>query len=286
MWLKSLKTIAALLIAAAFLTAGTASLIQRRAAAGPQIEAAASANAPGAAAPASEPEPGPAAEPKAAPSPNPAQDAQTSKARSSKGKGRRQNQAVGVDPDLAKAAPGPIDRAVPLSKDCLILAYLPTQNLGGVDNFALANNDGGCRCLIAWPDIPRDEAASPERRFLVALYSRKTTSQPPAGPIHAFELLEGWNEFSSWKAQPRYNPEPVATYKFELGDGWKLFDVTPLVRDQAKTGRKSHGILLRFLSEDFSGQRENWSGYDIVSREGAGEWVGRRPVLLVVKGSK
>ncbi len=283
MWLNSLKTIAALLIAAVFLTAGTASLIQRRAAAGPQIEAAAREDAPGPAVPAPEPEP--TAEPKPAPSPDPAQENQTSKVRLPKGKGRRQSQAAAVDPDLAKIAPGPIDRALPLSKDCLILAYLPTQNLGGVNNFALANNDGGCRCLIAWPNIPRDEAASPDRRYVVALYSRKTTSQPPAGPIHAFELLESWNEFSSWKLQPRYNPEPAATYKFQPGDGWKLFDITPLVRDQAKAGRNSHGILLRFLSEDFSGQRENWSGYDFVSREGAGEWVSRRPVLLVVKKS-
>ncbi len=284
MWLNSLKTIAALLIAAAFLTAGTASLIQRRAAAGPQIETTAREDAPDPAIQAPEPESAP--EPDPASSPNPAQDAQSSQARSPKRKGRRQTQPAAVDPDLARIAPGPIDRALSLSKDCLILAYLPTQNLGGVDNFALANNDGGCRCLIAWPDIPRDEAASPERRFVVALYSRKTTSQPPAGPIHAFELLEGWNEFSSWKAQPRYNPEPAATYKFEPGDGWKLFDITPLVRDQAKAGRNSHGIVLRFLSEDFSGQRETWSGYDFVSREGAGEWVIRRPVLLVVKKSK
>jgi len=284
MWLNSLKTIAALAIAAAFLTTGTASLIQRRAAAGPQIETTAREDAPDTAArtPGSES----AAEPEPAPSPTLAQDAQTSQARSTKGKGRRQTQAVAVDPELAKIAPGPIDRAVPFSKDCLILAYLPTQNLGGVDNFGLANNDGGCRCLIAWPNIPADEVASPDRRFVIALYSRKTTSQPPAGPIYAFELLEGWAEFSSWKAQPKYNPEPAATYKFEPSDGWKLFDITSLVRDQAKAGRNSHGILLRFLSEDFSGQRENWSGYDFVSREGAGEWVSRRPVLLVVKKSK
>ena len=134
-----------------------------------------------------------------------------------KAKGRRQAQAAAVDPDLAKIAPGPIDRAVALSKDCLILAYLPNQNLGGVDNFALANNDGGCRCLIAWPEIPRDEAASPQRRFLIALYSKKTTSNPPAGPIHAFEILERWGEFSSWRTQPRYNPEPATTYKFQPG---------------------------------------------------------------------
>jgi RNA polymerase sigma factor (sigma-70 family) len=284
MWLNSLKTISTLVIAAALLTAGTSSVIQRHAAAGPQIQAAASEDVLDTAA--SDPESESATELEPAPNPTPAQDAQTSKPRSTKGKSRRQTQAAAVDPDLAKTASSPIDRAVLLSKDCLILAYLPNQNLGGVDMLGLANYDGGCRCLIGWPDIPPDEAALPDRRFVVALYSRKTTSHPPAGPIHAFELTEGWNEFSSWKAQPRYNPEPAATYKFEPGDGWKLFDITPMVRDQARTGRNGHGILLRFLSEDFSTQKENWSGYDFVTREGAGEWVGRRPVLIIMKTSK
>ena len=35
-----------------------------------------------------------------------------------------------------------------------------------------------------------------------------------------------------------------------------MFDITPLVRAQAKAGRKSHGVLLRFLSEDFSAGAE------------------------------
>jgi hypothetical protein len=65
-----------------------------------------------------------------------------------------------------------------------------------------------------------------------------------------------------------------------------LFDVTPIVREQAKSGRKGHGVLLRFLSEDFAERGTNWSGYSFVSREGTGEWAKRRPVLLVVEGSK
>jgi hypothetical protein len=166
----------------------------------------------------------------------------------------------------------------------MILAYLPNQNLGHVDNFGLANNDGGVRALIAWPSIPRDEAAAPDRRFLIATYSRKTTSHPPTGPIHAFELLESWRELNSWKIQPRYDPEPAATYRFEPGEGWKLFDVTSMVRAQAQAGRDGHGLLLRFLSEDVRGP--DWSGYELVSREGAGEWTNRRPLLLVVKASK
>ena len=58
-----------------------------------------------------------------------------------------------------------------------------------MDNIGIGNNDGGVRTLIDWPAIPADEAASPERQFLIALYSRKTISHPPASPIHAFEIL-------------------------------------------------------------------------------------------------
>jgi hypothetical protein len=188
-----------------------------------------------------------------------------------------------MDPELVQRAPGPIVRTVPVSQDCMILAYLPNQNLGHVDNFGLGNNDGGVRALIDWPSIPREEAAAPDRRFLIALYSRKTTAHPPTGPIHAFEILEPWRELNSWRTQPRYDPEPTATYRFEPGDGWKLFDITAMVRAQAQAGRDGHGLLLRFLSEDVHGP--NWSGYELVSREGAGEWTKRRPVLLVVKAS-
>jgi hypothetical protein len=189
-----------------------------------------------------------------------------------------------VDSELVKMAPGPIVRVVPVSQDCMILAYLPNQNLGHVDNFGLANNDGGVRALIDWPPIPREEAAAPGRRFLIAMYSRKTTAHPPTGPIHALELLESWRELNSWRIQPRYNPEPAATYRFEPGEGWKLFDVTAMVRAQVKAGRKGHGLLLRFLSEDVRGP--DWSGYELVSREGAGEWRNRRPLLLVVNAAQ
>lgn len=66
-------------------------------------------------------------------------------------------------------------------------------------------------------------------------------------------------------------------------EGWKLFDVTPIVQAQLKAGRKGNGVMLRFLSEDWSGEKKNWSGYAFVSREGAGDWANRTPRLLVVK---
>jgi len=274
MWFSPLKSVAAMMIAVGLLAGGAALLAQ------PAVEAQ-HPNKPSRDADA----------PKiAVASLEPAQDTGTKKARPAQRPGQRKSQkeqSVTVDPDLAKLAPGPIARAVTATKDCMILAYLPDQNLGHVDNFALANNDGGVRVLIDWPEIPRDEASAADRRFLVALYSRETTSHLPAGPVHAFEILNKWPEMNSWNIKPKYDPEPAATYKFEPGGGWKLFDITSLVRAQAKAGREGHGILLRFLSEDFSGGPDpTWSGYAFVSREGAGEWSNRRPVLLVVKASK
>jgi RNA polymerase sigma factor (sigma-70 family) len=192
-----------------------------------------------------------------------------------------------IDPDLVKLVHGQIIRTVPVSKDCMVLAYLPEWNFGNVDNIGIGNNDGGVRTLLNWPDIPPAEVASPERKFLLALFSRKTISHPPASKIYAFDILEEWPERTSWRAQPKYDTEPAATFEFEPDEGWKLFDVTPLLRARAKAGRKGHGVLLRFLKEDVVGTGEEiFSDYKMVSREGADEWANRHPLLLVVKASQ
>ena len=193
-------------------------------------------------------------------------------------KQERQSQPADVNPELVKAAPGPILRTIPVSKDCMILSYLPDWNFGNVDNLGIGNNDGGVRTLIDWLAVPVEEASSPDRRFLIALYSRKTISHPPASAIYVFEITEEWPERTSWKTKPKYDLEPAGICKFEPGDGWKLLDVTPLVRARAKDGRKGHGVILRFLSEDVSsGPTESFSDYKLVSREGTGEWADRRP---------
>ena len=107
-------------------------------------------------------------------------------------------------------------------------------------------------------------------------------TRPPA--LSGCEILGKWSEQTSWNTRPQYDPEPFATYRFESGEGWKLFDVTALVRAQAKVGRDSYGVLLRFRQEDIPPKLG--STYFFVSREGDGEWAGRRPVLLVVKDTK
>ena len=191
-------------------------------------------------------------------------------------------EAPKLDPDLARVVPGRVLRAAPVARDNMVLAYLPDWAFGGVDNIGVANNNGGVRTLLDWPEVPADEAPRPDRRFLLAVYARKATEGGKAGPILAFEVLEGWREQTSWKTLPEYQPEPAATFPFEPGEGWKLLDVTPIVRARAKAGQAGNGILLRFLSEDRGEGRRGWSGYELVSREGKDKWAERRPVLLVV----
>jgi hypothetical protein len=189
---------------------------------------------------------------------------------------------LNVDEALAKAVKGTIVRALDVSKDCMILSYIPDWNFGNVDNIGVANNDGGVRTLLDWPEVSPADASAPGRRFLLALYSRQTDAngKGAGGTINAHELTETWPEITSWKTKPGYDPEPSATFKFEPEKGWKLFDITPVVQARAKAGAKGKGVMLRFRDEDRSVGVS--SGYRFVSREGKGEWASRRPRLLVV----
>ena len=186
---------------------------------------------------------------------------------------------------LAEAAQGKIVQTLPIQKDCMILQYLPDWNYGLVDNIATGNNDGGVRTLIAWPSIPPELALQKDRRFLVALFSRETVSTPPQGRLQVHELLAEWPEATSWKTQPAFTEKPAASEEFAPGPGWKLFDVTQIVRGQAEAKRPSFGALLRFDQENRNGNGE-WSGYAFVSREGENPWSDSHPVLLILESKE
>ena len=66
--------------------------------------------------------------------------------------------------------------------------------------------------------------------------------------------------------------------------GWKVFDITLLIRDQIKSKRKSHGLMLRFNQENRTDK--DWSGYAFVSREGLGQWAHKRPQFLIAREKK
>ncbi len=186
-----------------------------------------------------------------------------------------------TDPGLAPAEKGRILKKLPLVKDSMILAYLPDWKHGNVDNIGVDNNDGGVRTLVQWKTPPATPG-SPNRRYVLAMYSRDTKAKDGASAIQMHEILDEWDELISWKEQPKVSAEPAATFELETGEGWKLFDVTSIVDRQAKAGGTAHGVMIRFKSEDRSGEKEDWSGYQWVSREGIGEWQSRRPVLMVV----
>jgi hypothetical protein len=134
--------------------------------------------------------------------------------------GNEGSQSVSVvDQELVKLLPDSIVKMIPVSKDCMILSYLPVWNHGELETFGLANIDGGVRIMVGWPEIPAREALLPDRQFMVVLYSHKTTSNLPPGFILAFEFVENWGERTSWQERPAYDPEPVGTYKFERGEG-------------------------------------------------------------------
>jgi hypothetical protein len=96
----------------------------------------------------------------------------------------------------------------------------------------------------------------------------------------ALEISSDWAEATSWKTRPYAEAETVGTYKFEPGDGWKVFEITPYVR--ARQGKAGHGLMFRYINEERPGGSD-WTGYQIVSREGSDRWADKRPRLLVVE---
>lgn len=181
--------------------------------------------------------------------------------------------------ELSRAVDGNILQTLPVTMDQMILAYIPNWAHGKVDNIAVANNDGGVRLLIQLPGILQKYKADKDCRFLLALYSRKTTVNPKPGSLGAYAVLSKWNESTSWQTAPKVSPKPAETYTFVPGDGWKIFDVSPIVR-----GKKNFGLMLRFDKENLNSS--NWSGYAFPSREAASQWKDKRPVLLVVTPAK
>jgi hypothetical protein len=183
-----------------------------------------------------------------------------------------------LDRELLGKIDGKVLQVLPIDRDQMVLAYLPDWAHGQVDNIAVANNEGGVRTLIGWPPI---DPKLIDNKFLLALYARETVSNGEAGPIGAYEVLEDWNEATSWAKQPKTADQPSTEFQFENAKGWHVFDVTKLATAQAKPKAPAHGVMLRFKDEKQTS--ETWSGYAFVSREGNGEWEARQPLLLIVK---
>jgi hypothetical protein len=188
--------------------------------------------------------------------------------------------------DVAKLAGGRIAHTLPVTQDCMVLAYMPDWNYGNVDNIGVANNQGGVRTLLRWnsKNLESMKGSLEDKKVYLALYSRQTMSKPNPGMIEIYEIRSKWPERTSWNTQPQYADNPIAQSNFQPGNGWKLFDITALIHSQSESKQGNNGVMLRFKKEDFA--PNSWSGYQFPSREGLGEWKDRRPRLLIVEPTK
>jgi len=186
------------------------------------------------------------------------------------------------DGELKAQVKGRIVETLPVTRDCMILAYIPQWNHGNVDNIAVANNDGGVRTLLAWQEPTPQQLSRPNLRFLLAMYVRDSHTPDKPRSLQMHDILDDWNERTSWEKRPLFASEPAARFEITATNGWNFFDVTALLQKHAKGPKPTFGVVLRFADESSDADKSTYSSYQFVSREGIGPWESRRPVLLVV----
>jgi hypothetical protein len=183
---------------------------------------------------------------------------------------------------------GRLLRTVPVERWGTAVNYSLEQAWRGQSNETFfLDNKGGLQALVKWADIPKEEAESNNRRFILALFSRDTTvGAIPPSQILVHEIVGYWS-MSTGQPMPKWSPDPAGRFDFEPGAGWKLFDVTEVVRAQARENRPNYGVLLRFEREDVRSVENppRWSGYAI-ALGASNEASNDRPRLLVVEPKK
>ena len=115
-----------------------------------------------------------------------------------------------------------------------------------IPGLPVANNDGGVRTLFGWGAIDPKYAG---KKFILALYSRESQTKKEPSLIETYPILGDWDEQTAWSKQPKVADHPAATYRYDGGKGWRLFDVTSAVAAQMKAAQKSNGVL-RALGPD------------------------------------
>lgn len=150
------------------------------------------------------------------------------------------------------------------------------NNWGDVDNLGVSDSNGGVRTLMAWELPSPEEIDDTSLRFVLALYSRKNELRHEPAGLGAYRLLGEWRERTSWRTQPDCSAAAAATFDVSPGEGWKMFDVTDLVREQSRSPRENFGVALCLPARETT--QSTYSEIDFVSREGM-----TPPLLLVVR---
>ena len=157
--------------------------------------------------------------------------------------------------------PGRIVRLAPLAKAAFFWQKeVPAGNNpepARDGNLAVGNQAGGMRSLVDWPAIPpEDVLGSPGRRCFLAFDKTTSAVDSPSEAadlspeIQIYEVTSDWPDGKvTWESQPPVGAEPVARFRFTANAGWKLLDITPLLKVQAESGRKGYGVLMRLAEE-------------------------------------
>ena len=196
---------------------------------------------------------------------------------------------------LAATGYGDVVHRLPITDVYQVRGGTVTQRIDH-DHVSVWNTGRMLQVLLRWPMIPAVERSRPDRRFVLALHARESEGAT-ANPLVLHEIPHTADQDSSdvvapdppgharreqWlPGLPPVLAEPAGRYAFEPGHGWRLFDVTKLVRPAVAGRRDSFGVLLGFASEAASKEDQVslvFSGPRATSRQGPFP-----PVLLVVE---
>jgi len=189
-----------------------------------------------------------------------------------------------LNDQLAAAGYGAVLRTLPITKTGAV-EPLPNGRWKRTETgeyFVVFSGSNSAGFLCQWPTIPPDEGESPERRFVLALHANKATGST-ANHLQLHEVLEDWDGAEAEDLQ--ISAEPVGTYDFKPGSGWKLFDVTNVVQARIERGDDDFGVTLRLADSSLipKGADRTHGRYYFSTQLAQRARAPFRPVLLVVE---
>jgi hypothetical protein len=127
-----------------------------------------------------------------------------------------------------------------------VMAAQPDRSSNWVE---IQNDSGGSRMLFDWSPISAEDLKGDNRKFMLALYQRQAVGAALTLKIGAYEIKAEWKE-PTWKDQPAVAEKPFAEFEIKPDAGWRIFDITPLIRSYQQSGKPGFGVEFRALDEN------------------------------------
>lgn len=145
-------------------------------------------------------------------------------------------------------------RQIPVSKDAMVLSYLPDRSFPTHPHLSIQLSDEN-RTLLSF-DLPRVQEGSKLDRAELSL-DMKNSQVPVVAPfdlaIHA--VTQPWDERTiAWKNQPSFTEDPETVVKVDPRSGMLRLDVTNLVLAWMEERLPNNGMMLKVSSPLKKGQ--------------------------------